>query len=211
MPWSQAPEPGCRLHPGVQLCTGEGTHADHLQHWAGGLQGAKQRRKPQGLEAGAVSCSGGEQGSGPWTSGVQASSGHCSVPPCGVGSQGRVWHRGQPRKGSASGAKGTGPSRYCSPLNGTGPRPPTSPALRVTASDSVDRFVCCLLIHSDSFTVTAGWVPAGRPQAHLPPDSQLGAEVLTARQAQAWRLPTLFQGAGWGSLGGRRGLAAPGP
>lgn len=201
--------------PAPHLCTGEGTHADHLQHRAGGPQGAEQGEGVW-VGAGAVSdhvlgagCVGGEQGSGPWTSGVQASGGRRSVPRCGAGSR----------------EPGPGPAQWPAPegqcfgsqrdravqgrlptLGGTGPRPPARPALRVAASDSVDRSVCCLLIHPDSFTGTAGWVPTGRPQAHLPPGSRPGAEDLTARQT-----PPLFWGAGQGSLGERCGLAAPGP
>ena len=60
----------------------------------------------------------------------------------------------------------------------------SGPPLRVIRNDSADRCVCCLLIYSDSFTGTAGRVPAGQP--HSPPatDSRLGAEVLTAQRAQ---------------------------
>lgn len=60
----------------------------------------------------------------------------------------------------------------------------SGPTLRVIRNDSADRFVCCLLIYSDSFMGTAGWVPAGQP--HSPPatDSRLGAEVLTSQQGQ---------------------------
>lgn len=51
---------------------------------------------------------------------------------------------------------------------GAGVRPrPASPVLRVIKNDSVDRFACCLLIYSDPFMGTAGWVPAGQP--HRPP------------------------------------------
>lgn len=58
------------------------------------------------------------------------------------------------------------------------------PALRVVQNDSIDRFVCCLLIYSDSFMGTAGWIPAGRP--HRPPAARqrLRAEMLTAQRAQ---------------------------
>lgn len=118
--------------PAPHLCTGEGTHTDHLQHRVGGPQGAEQGEGVW-VGAGAVSdhvlgagCVGGEQGSGPWTSGVQASGGRRSVPRCGAGSWGPVWHSGQPGKGSTSGAKGTGPSGAGSPLSvvqGRGPRP----------------------------------------------------------------------------------------
>lgn len=53
------------------------------------------------------------------------------------------------------------------PLHGGRSSSTGSPAFTVIKNDSIDRFVCCLLIYSDSFMGTAGWVPAGPP--HCPP------------------------------------------
>lgn len=97
---------------------------------------------------------------------------------------------------------------------GAGVRPrPASPVLRVIKNDSIDRFACCLLIYSDSFMGTAGWVPAGQP--HGPPASSQpalcrGAHSLVGT-ALAGQGPSLSESAGRGRLGTRCSPKAQSP
>lgn len=125
--------------------------------------------------------------------------------PGGAGSQG--WFQDRDSPGQSFGAR-LGPSKgglrgWAGPGRHPGTVPsslPGQPRLRVIQNDPVDRFVCCLLIYSDSFMEQLAGSQQGSLPAHLPQTAST-AEILTAQRAQPPRPAPLFLGV----LGGRPG------